>query len=55
MTHIEPLQAMRRHGVQTVQAPVSTYMANNRFEVVDFRHGDFNSTTGGELHLPLTP
>jgi hypothetical protein len=23
-------------------------MANNRFEIVDLRHGDFNSTTGGE-------
>ena len=48
MGHVEPLHAMRRHGVQTVQAPVSTYMANNRFEIVDLRHGDYNSTTGGE-------
>ena len=30
------------------QVPVSAYMANNRFEVVDLRDGDWGSAAGGE-------
>ena len=42
------LEALRGAGVRVVQAPVSSYMTNNRFEIVDFRHGDFGSRFGGE-------
>ncbi len=42
------LAALRGAGVRVVQAPVSSYMTNNRFEIVDFRHGDFGFRFGGE-------
>ena len=48
LLHVSSLLALQRHGVTTVQAPVSVYMQNNRFEIVDFRHGGFGSMAGGE-------